>query len=183
MAVKKGNIPWNKGLKTGLIPKTAFKKGNSGYWLGKKRSKEVVEKLRIGFLGHKHTNEARRKISEGHKGDKARSWKGGITPINNQIRHCFKMRQWRSDVFTRDDFTCQECGERGGELQAHHIKSFSQIIEENNIKTLEDAEKCEELWNINNGVALCKDCHSLTDSYGNDRRGENGQFIKKYENI
>ena len=24
---KKGMIPWNKGKKTGLIPKTAFKKG------------------------------------------------------------------------------------------------------------------------------------------------------------
>lgn len=26
--VKKSNSPWNKGLKTGLVPKTAFKKGH-----------------------------------------------------------------------------------------------------------------------------------------------------------
>lgn len=26
-------------------------------------------------------------------------------------------------------------------------------------KTLEDAENCEELWNINNGRTLCKSCH------------------------
>jgi len=31
---KKGNIPWNKGIKTGLVPKTAFKK-NDPRLLGK----------------------------------------------------------------------------------------------------------------------------------------------------
>jgi len=34
---QKGMIPWNKGVKTGIIPKSAFKKGNHGYWAGKKR--------------------------------------------------------------------------------------------------------------------------------------------------
>jgi ssDNA-binding Zn-finger/Zn-ribbon topoisomerase 1 len=47
----KGHIPWNKGLKTGLIPKSAFKKGNSGYWLGKKRP-SITGKLSPSWKGN-----------------------------------------------------------------------------------------------------------------------------------
>jgi hypothetical protein len=94
------------------------------------------------------------------KGEKNHLWKGGITPLVKIIRQCFKMRQWRSDIFSRDDFICQDCGMRGGILNAHHIKRFSIILKENNIKTLEDALMCEELWNINNGKTLCKKCHN-----------------------
>lgn len=43
------------------------------------------------------------------------------------------------------------------------------IIRENNIMTLTDAVKCEELWNINNGITLCKECHKKTDSYLNNK--------------
>ena len=103
------------------------------YWLGKKRP---------DILGEKHFN-----------------WKGGISKLTNIIRNCFKYRRWRSDIFTRDNFTCQECFNRGGNLEAHHIKAFALIIIENNIKTLEEALNCEELWNINNGKTLCEKCH------------------------
>lgn len=48
---------------------------------------------------------------------------------------------------------------KGGNLNAHHWKEFAKIIEENNITTLEEAIDCEELWNINNGITLCKECH------------------------
>ena len=100
------------------------------------------------------------------------NWKGGITSINEQIRKSFNYRQWRSDVFMRDNYTCQICGKRGnGRIEAdHHIKQFSLILKGYNIKTLEDAENCEELWNINNGRTLCKDCHRKTKSYGNKKQ-------------
>lgn len=52
-----------------------------------------------------------------------------------------------------------------GYVTAHHIKSFSKIIKENNIKNILEARKCEELWAVNNGVTLCEECHSLTDNY------------------
>ena len=102
------------------------------------------------------------------KSDKNWNWKGGITILNNKIRTCFEYRQWRSDIFTRDDFTCQECGKKGGYLEAHHLKEFSKILEENNIKTLEEALNCEELWNINNGITLCSHCHNKTKKYNHD---------------
>ncbi len=108
------------------------------------------------------------KIREGRngkmpKGEKCHFWKGGITPIKRQIRNSFRYRQWRSDIFTRDNFTCVLCGKRGGWIEAdHYPKKFSDILKENNIKTVEQALLCEELWNINNGRTLCKDCHNKT---------------------
>ena len=100
--------------------------------------------------------EVRKKLS----GENNHSWKGGITPFYLQIRGCFEYRQWRSDVFTRDNFTCQICGDdRGGNLQAHHKISFSDILNKYEITTYDEAINCEALWNINNGVTLCEKCH------------------------
>ncbi len=91
------------------------------------------------------------------------NWKGGVTKLVEKIRKHFKYRQWRSDIFTRDNYTCQNCGDkRGGNLEAHHIKSFSEILDEYKIKTVQGALNCEELWNINNGRTLCKKCHNKT---------------------
>jgi len=99
---------------------------------------------------------------KGKTGKKAGNWRNGITPLRKLIRNCLKYRLWRSDVFTVDDFTCRICNKRGGDLNVHHSpKSFSEIMFEYKIKTLEDALNCVELWNINNGITLCADCHKL----------------------
>jgi len=148
---------WNKGKKTGLAP-----------WLGKKRpdisakmmGHPLYEGSKKGFYkkGVKPWNVGRKvpQIS----GENHPNWKGGVTPLMLQIRHCFEYRQWRSDIFTKDDFTCQKCKVRGGKLEAdHYPKKFSTIFHENKIKSLEEALSCEEFWNINNGRTLCKKCH------------------------
>jgi len=109
--------------------------------------------------GRKASEETRLKMSFAQRGSKSNTWKGGITPIVMQIRNCFKTRQWASDIFHRDDFTCQHCLFRGGKLNAHHLKPFSTIYKENNIKSLEDALNCDELWDLNNGQTLCVSCH------------------------
>jgi len=133
-------------------------------------SEEIKEKIRIALSGLKHPNkkkpppfsaEHRRKM-RGRTGERAGNWQGGITILNTAIRNSYNNRQWRSDIFTRDDFICQECGQRGGKLEAHHIKKFSIIVKECNIKTLEDSLNCERLWDINNGITLCRTCHNKT---------------------
>jgi DNA-directed RNA polymerase subunit RPC12/RpoP len=53
--------------------------------------------------------------------------------------------EWRTSVFQRDNFTCQNCGIRGSELNAHHIKSYM--------------EYPDMRHDINNGITLCKACH------------------------
>lgn len=161
LGFQKGNIPWNKELKGWTKgTKAGFQMGNT---LGKirkgmKASLETIKKLRESHIG-KNT------------GKNHPNWKGGITSLVEQIRHCFKYRQWRLDVFTRDNFTCQECGIRGGNLEAdHYPKSFAEILEEYNIKTLEEALACEELWNINGGRTLCERCHQKTNTYGSKKQ-------------
>lgn len=142
---------------------------------GQKHTEESKKKIRIGHKGQvsfwkgKKLSKAHKKaLSNSHKkrGDKPPSRRGirpwnyrGATILQEQIRKCFEYRQWRSDVYTRDNFTCQKCNEKGGILNAHHLKEFAKILKEYNIKTLKEALKYEELWNINNGQTLCKKCH------------------------
>ncbi len=100
------------------------------------------------------------------RGDKSYLWKGGITKFASLLRKSFEYRLWRDDVFTRDNYTCQICGRRSGNgervfLHAHHIKKFSDILSEYNIKTRNDAISCQQLWNINNGITYCKKCHFI----------------------
>ena len=151
------------------------------------KEKEIQRRLKIikALTGHPCSKETRRKIGEANRGSKngcygrplskkerlhlsnklrgvnAPNWKGGISLLTHRIRDSFHYRQWRSDIYTRDDFICQECGQRGGRLNAHHIKSFSSILQFYEITTLKEALECEELWNINNGITLCKKCHKI----------------------
>ena len=46
----KGNIPWNKGKKTGIVPKTAFKNG-SKVNLGRIQSLETKQKISEALMG------------------------------------------------------------------------------------------------------------------------------------
>lgn len=160
----------HKGKKIHPNTLKALIKANTGHH--RKASAATKEKLRISHLGNKsavghtfsHTIESRNKISRALIGDGCASWKGGITPLYISIAHSFKARLWRSDVFHRDDFTCQKCFKKGGKLNAHHIKRFADILREYNITTFEQAMQCEELWDINNGITYCKDCHKKEHS-------------------
>jgi 5-methylcytosine-specific restriction endonuclease McrA len=124
--------------------------------IGCKRSAETKEKIRKAITGVP-------KLSQ--RGEKSWLWKGGISPVNHQIRQCLEYKNWRRDVYGRDNHTCIWCGKVGGRLNADHIKPFSKIMEENNIKSLEQALLCEDLWNTDNGRTLCFECHKQTDNY------------------
>lgn len=104
----------------------------------------------------------RKKVKEGTH----HLWKGGITPLKHQIRVLSEYNQWRKTIFERDNWTCQICGVRGGKLHIdHYPKSFAQILQENNIQSLDDAMNCQELWDVNNGRTLCIECHKQTSTY------------------
>ena len=144
--VKKGKMPKN----IELLKKKAvkFKKGHP---YGKRFKKGRVP-WNNGLKGYK-------------SGEESHFWKGGITKLNQKIRTSFEYRLWVKYCMERDNFLCQDCKIIGGNFEVHHIKQLSKIIKENNIKNLEDARKCQELWELNNGVTLCKDCHKKTGSY------------------
>lgn len=124
-----------------------FKKGHVGYkyWLGKEKDEGFKKKCRERMLGK--------------TGKDALNWKDGITSLNHKIRGNDKYKNWVLNVFQRDNYTCQRCGKRGGKLEAHHKNSFVNILDKHNIKTLKQSLGCKELWDINNGITLCKKHH------------------------
>lgn len=77
--------------------------------------------------------------------EKHHAWKGGFYPEEKRARLTTDYKEWRSAVFSRDDWTCQDCGVRGVILRAHHVFTF--------------AEFPEHRLSVWNGITLCVDCH------------------------
>ena len=113
-------------------------KGKQSIWKGKKLSLQHIENLRKSHIGK--------------TGELSGNWQGGKTPEGIKIRNSKEYASWRTAVFERDNYTCVLCGDnKGGNLQADHIKPFS---------------KYPELrLDIDNGRTLCKECHKKTDTY------------------
>jgi len=81
--------------------------------------------------------------------------------IISWLRGQTKYNEWRKKVIRRDEYTCQKCGKKiflG--LHAHHEKSIYAILFENKITTYQDALNFKPLWDSDNGISLCKNCHS-----------------------
>lgn len=115
----------------------------------------------------------RNSISRAIRGKNNGNWKGGISPLRQRIHGLAIYQKWRKDGFERDNYTCLLCQQKGGILNFdHYIKSFSSILKENKIKTVEEAVECKELWNLSNGRTLCIDCHRKTDNYGHKANKE-----------
>ena len=121
--------------------------------LGKKHSKETKKLIgkanSIALKGKTPSKETRRKLSKAHSGERGSGWLGGITPENHRIRGGIEYRLWRESVFARDNWTCQRCSQRGGNLEAHHIKPF--------------ADYPELRFAIDNGITYCVGCHKIID--------------------
>lgn len=139
-------------------------------------SKTMVEKRlrKYGIQTRKGSNdftEEERKQKWGRRGPDHPNWRGGITEVSNMIRN--RVAHVSLEAFRRDGFKCVECGGGEHELQAHHIKPFSEIVteirEENglhDITSWEDKERladiCAEddrLLDVSNLITLCEDCH------------------------
>lgn len=86
------------------------------------------------------------------RGKKSHLWQGGKTTEAMRIRNSREYADWRAAVFQRDGYVCQECGKRGGRLNADHIKPFS---------THPELRLC-----VDNGRTLCEPCHRKTPTWG-----------------
>lgn len=141
-----------------------------------KMSANRIGKPNFKNRGKIRSEETKLKNSLAHRGEKSAQWKGGLTSLIRLVRRGVKYRTWRTTVYQRDNYTCVECGEDKHYLNADHIIQFALLLRMNNIKTVEQAEACEGLWDITNGRTLCLPCHKLTDTYLNKGK----QYLKLY---
>lgn len=68
--------------------------------------------------------------------------------LDRLARNSPELKGWRKLIFTRDNYTCQECGIRGGYLEADHIKPFAFFPDLRYV--------------LSNGRTLCRPCHNKT---------------------
>lgn len=139
--------------------------------IGKKRSNETKIKMRNAQLGTTHSYKRRVKSSMVRTGEK--EFTGFRRPFRARIRLMREYLKWRADIFKRDNYHCQSCGEKGY-LEVHHIIPFSILMKEFNIKTIVSARECEELWDIGNGISYCTKCHIKNDLH----RGKRGKAME-----
>lgn len=80
------------------------------------------------------------------------NYKGGYSKRRKEGYFLQKYRNWRSSVFERDMYTCQECGKMGCYIEAHHIFSWKDYP--------------ELRFNLDNGKTLCLQCHKQKHKRG-----------------
>ncbi len=98
-----------------------------------------LSEVKTGIPGHKHTVKTRAILSELRRGKNNPNFGGtfhgkqyhrwgrdnpryidGRTPLIRDIYNSKKYREWRTEVFKRDNHICQECGQHFGiKLDAH----------------------------------------------------------------
>lgn len=134
--------------------------GENNSFYGKTHSEQVKAKLSVVRRGQSgtrfgpHSEESKTKMSNTRvqlglaKGEKNPKWKGGVTSSRKCAMSTTEYKQWRQEVFERDDYTCVLCGVRGGNLEADHIKPWAYY----------PAIRYE----LSNGRTLCLPCHRAT---------------------
>jgi hypothetical protein len=146
--------------------------GENHHMFGKHHSEETIQKMSDAQSGENHHNfgkhlseEHRINISCGLQGIPPEEFTGFTHEEHVRFRKSVEYANWRTAVFERDNYTCQECGSHGGvDLEAHHIIPYSVHPEP------------EYSLNTDNGITLCKLCHDKTKLCEDD-------FYNKYTAI
>ncbi len=142
LSLKGRNMPW------------VAEQNRQRVWSEKTKKKRRLIAKRNWKRGAFHalvpTKEHRNKNADAHRGEKAYNWKPDRTfrLIRMQFHSSPEHTEWRNKVFKRDDYTCQECGVRGGYLEPHHIVPIS--------------VEWDKRLEIKNGITLCRPCHLRT---------------------
>lgn len=126
-----------------------FQKGHKGYdtspWLGKKRDEVTRQNMSESHLNNPKVIKHLKELGKIKSGKNHWNWKGGITDEMKLLRRTEEYQFWRNKVYARDNWTCQECGQKLKDIVAHHIKSFR--------------DNPELRYDVENGRTLCRSCH------------------------
>lgn len=80
-------------------------------------------------------------------------WNGFTATASEQFTRSTAWKHVRAEVFKRDDYTCNQCGVRGGDMHAHHI--------------LQRKDYPELALDVDNCITLCVECHKQVHSVEN----------------
>lgn len=162
--IRKGNI----GKKWSEDRKIKFGKIRTG------KSTSLKGRTLVERYGIEKSNEIKKKISDSHHteefvkkyhGKNMYNWKGRPGSLKYNIRLSPKYKEWRKEVFNRDNYKCRFCDINNKLLEVHHIIRFSLVLDMGDIKSFDEAMNYKPLWDIRNGVTLCQKCHSKLDKY------------------
>lgn len=105
-------------------------------------------------------------------GENNYNWKGGTyTSEVESFRKTYEFKFWQKSVLKRDNYTCQCCNKKYKNPNAHHLDGYNWCI--------------EKRTDIDNGITLCKECHTkfhVKYGYGDNTREQFEEFIIKIKN-
>lgn len=122
---------------------SGFKKNQIGYWKGKKRTPEQIEKTASKLRGRKQKPEyiEKRRLAYLASPKVFR---------NGKSRRSTKSVQWSLSIRNRDGNKCTKCGTTE-KLHAHHIVPWK------------DNEELR--YELSNGITLCNSCHKKEEPF------------------
>ncbi|MCR4334753.1 MAG: hypothetical protein NUV47_03455 [Patescibacteria group bacterium] len=131
-----------------------------------KRNYELKQQIQEKLMLTKET-ENRRKIERQKIQEQRQRIKDGehqkYLDLRKQIEKMPIYQRWKQEIMNKCGSKCQMCGSSNN-LQVHHLDSFYSIIKQYNITSIEKAFECKQLWNVDNGEILCKNCHDKMES-------------------
>lgn len=139
------------------------------------RSEEYRERQRQAHLGKPCPEHVKTLVSELHKGKViSEETRRRMSEAQKKVAHLsnfyvdgrcaqrmherriasrtLEYQNWRRAVFARDGYVCQSCGQRGGRLNADHIRPW--------------VSHPDLRYEVSNGRTLCAPCHRKTSTFG-----------------
>lgn len=136
------------------------------------QSEDIKQKIKEASMeryGYEHYRQNEDNKLKYCKGENSNFYIDGRSYNEDSICENNERNKWREEVYKRDNYTCQCCGDnKGGNLNAHHLDGYNWC----NMKR----------FLIENGVTLCEDCHKnfhITYKYGNNTKEQFQEWILK----